>query len=113
MAQNPDTSVCIERRRHERREIKRPCKVLHAASFRYMAAYTQDVSPGGALLELSQHRPLTIGDRVEVLVDWHQHGIVSQQAMLPARVVRVGEREGLRQRVGVQFDGEQAIALAA
>lgn len=106
-------NICTERRRHERRELKRPCKVLHAATFRYMAAYTCDVSPGGAMIELSQHRPLAIGDQIDVLVDWNEQGIVSQQAMLPARVVRLGEHEGLRQRVGVQFDREQALVAAA
>jgi hypothetical protein len=108
-----DDNICIERRRHERRELKRPCKILHSPTFRYMAAHTCDVSPGGAMLELSQHRPLAIGDQVDVLVDWHGHGIVSQRAMLGARVVRLGERDGLRQRVGIRFDREQAITLAA
>lgn len=105
--------ICTERRKHERRDLKRPCKILHTPSFRYMAAYTCDVSQGGAMLELSQHRPLAVGDKIDVLVDWNEQGLVSQQAMLPARVVRLDRREGLRQRVGVQFDREQALSLAA
>jgi len=108
-----DEAICTERRRHERREIKRPCKVLHTPSFRYMAAYTKDVSLGGAQLELSQHRPLTIGDRVDVLVDWDQVGVGAQQAMIPARVVRIGPADGLRQRIGVEFDRDHALTMAA
>jgi hypothetical protein len=108
-----DERICTERRRHERREVKRPCKVLHAPTLRYMAALTHDVSPGGAMLELSQHRTLTIGDQVDVLVDWDQTGIVNKQAMLAATVVRVGPREGLRQQIGVAFDREQTLTVAA
>lgn len=106
-------NICVERRRHERRDLARPCKVLHTPSFRYMAARTCDVSPGGVLLELSQHRPLTVGDPVDLLVDWNQSGLVSQQAMLRATVVRLGRRDGLRQQVAVRFEREQALAAAA
>lgn len=113
MSGNTDGTVCIERRRHERWEIKRSCKVLHSPTLRYMAAKTRDFCPGGAMLELSQHRQLAIGDRVDVLVDWDETGIVSKQAMVAATVVRAGEREGLRQRIGIAFDHEQAITLAA
>lgn len=106
-------NICVERRRHERRELARPCKVLHTPSFRYMAARTCDVSPGGALLELSQHRPLAVGDPVDVLVDWAQSGLVTQQAMLRATVVRLGKHEGLRQQIAVRFERDQALAVAA
>ncbi|VAX42459.1 hypothetical protein MNBD_PLANCTO03-1242 [hydrothermal vent metagenome] len=113
MSENTDNTVCIERRRHERIEIKRPCKVLHNPTLRYMAAKTQDLSPGGAMLELSHHRPLAVGDQIDLLVDWDETGIVNKQTMLAATVVRVGESEGLRQRIGIAFDREQSVTMAA
>ncbi len=110
---NSDTTACIERRRHERLEIKRPCKVLHAPTLRYMAAKTCDLSPGGAMLELSHHRPLAIGDKIDVLVDWDQSGVVSRQMTVAATVVRLGEHVGLRQRIGVAYDHDQTMTQAA
>lgn len=110
---NSDNTVCIERRQHERLEIKRPCKLLHARTLRYMAAKTRDLSPGGAMLELSHHRPMAIGDHIDLLVDWDETGIVNTQTMLAATVVRLGVPEGLRQRVGIAFTQEQAITMAA
>jgi hypothetical protein len=107
------TNVCTERRRFERVPCARPCKVLHPASMRYMAARTLDFSPGGALLELSQHRPLRSGDRVDVMIDWDQRGVVGRETTREAVVVRTGEPEGLRQRVGVAFLAEQAAHAAA
>jgi len=113
MRETTDNTVCIERRRHARLEIKRPCKVLHNPTLRYMAAQTQDLSPGGAMLELSHHRPLAVGDQIDLLVDWDETGIVNKQTMLAATVVRVGACEGLRQRVGITFAHEQAVTMAA
>ncbi len=108
-----DTTVCTERRHSERVECKRPCKVLHPASMRYMAARTLDLSATGALLELSHHRPLNTGDRVDVLIDWDQRGVVARDTTVEATIVRLGTPEGLRQRVGVSFLTEQALPLAA
>lgn len=107
------TPICTERRRAPRLECKRPCKVLHPASMRYMAARMVDLSTGGALLELSQHRPLQAGDRVDVLIDWDERGMIARDATVEAKVVRLSDAEGLRQRVGVSFLTEQAVPLAA
>lgn len=112
MGGEPD-SVCVERRRHERAAVERPCKLLHAPSLRYLSARTRDLSPGGALLELSRQREIAVGDRVDVLVDWAARGLVNRDAMLRATVVRLGERDGDYQRVGVAFDREFAVTLAA
>lgn len=108
-----DPADRMERRRHERAELQKPCKVLHAPTLRYMAAETRDISRSGALLELSHHRTLSVGDRVDVLVDWATRGIVDRSAMVGATVVRDGGREGLRQRIGVVFDSELTTERAA
>lgn len=114
MSDSPATStICTERRQHERVECKRPCKLLHPASMRYMAARTLDLSPAGAQLELSHHRPLTAGDRVDVLIDWDQRGVVTSDTTVEATVVRMGTPEGLRQRVAVAFLADQAVPIAA
>lgn len=107
------TAVCTERRKQVRVECTRPCKLLHPASMRYMAARTLDLSSGGALIELSHHRPLRTGDRVDVLVDWDQRGVVARDTTLEATVVRLGPSESTRQRVGVSFRAGQAVPLAA
>lgn len=106
-------TILIERRRHERRVLERGCKVLHARSLRYMAAQTRDLSPGGALLDLASERPLSVGDRIELLVDWDGHGVGARSAMVGATIVRVGERPDRRQRVGVAFDRDLGVTLAA
>lgn len=114
MSDAPDTTaVCTERRRHTRVECTRPCKLLHPASMRYMAARTLDLSSSGALLELSHHRPLHAGDRVDVLVDWDQRGVVARDTTLEATVVRLGPAENSRQQVGVAFCADQSVPLAA
>ena len=115
MTGTPDTTeACTERRQHARLECKKPCKLLHPASMRYMAARTLDLSSGGALVEISHHRPLQTGDRVDVLVDWDQRGVVARDTTLEATVVRlVGPTEGTRRRVGVSFHAGQAVPLAA
>ena len=107
------TLMCVERRRHERRAVDRACKLLHAPTMRYMAAQARDISDGGVLLEVSHHRELAPGDRVELVVDWAGRGIVRAQTMVGATVVRVGGREGLRQRVGLAFDRAAPVASAA
>lgn len=114
MSSTPDTTtICTERRQQARVECARPCKLLHPASMRYMAARTLDLSLGGALIEVSHHRPLQAGDRVDVLVDWDQRGVVARDTTLEATVVRLGPTESTRQRVGVSFDAGQAVPLAA
>lgn len=105
--------VCTERRRHERHECARPCKLLHPASMRYMAARTVDLSPGGALIEVRSYRPLRAGDRVDVLIDWDERGVVGRDLTVPAEVVRASAEEVSSQRVGVAFIVEQAGAAAA
>ncbi|MBK7406389.1 MAG: PilZ domain-containing protein [Phycisphaerales bacterium] len=105
--------VCIERRQYERRTFDRACKLLHEPTLQFMAARTCDLSSGGALLELSHHRRLNLGDRVDVVIDWTNRGIVDRQAMLGATVVRLAGNEGLCQQVGVCFDRELTVAQAA
>ncbi len=106
-------TVCVERRRHERTALERPCKVLHAPTLRYMVARTRDLSPGGALLEVCQQRRLGVGDRVDILVDWASRGLVNRETMLGARIVRLGDCDGDRQQIGVAFERELAVTLAA
>jgi hypothetical protein len=107
-------TVCVERRRHSRTAVERSCKLLHAPTLRYLSARTCDLSPGGALIELWHERELAVGDRVDVVVDWAARGLVNRGAMVGATVVRLGERDGARQRVGVRFDRpEPAVTLAA
>lgn len=105
------TDVCTERRQHERVDCRKPCKLLHPASMRYMAARTLDLSARGALLELSQFKPLTAGDRIDVLIDWDERGMVERDTTVEARVVRLVPTGDDHQRIGVSFLDEQAAPL--
>lgn len=113
MADTIQTNPETERRLHERRAFKRPCKVLHAPTLRYLAAETMDLSSGGILIELPNQRVLHVGDRLDVMVDWARHGIVESTKMLPATVAWVDAPSDHGQRVGVAFQSELSVSQAA
>jgi len=103
-----------ERRRHQRFQIARPCKVHHPVSRRYVAAETLDVAAGGVLLHVDSPRPLAPGDLVEVVVAWDDSVILSTDAQIPAKVLRVIQSAEGGQTVACVFDrAALAVTLAA
>jgi len=115
----------FERRRYERVSMNRACKVLQAATHQYMAAQTRDVSQGGALLEIKHRRTLSVGDAVDVLIDWQGQGVLRTAATEPAQVVRVktisddthpessADNTATVQLVGVAFNQNISLSSAA
>ncbi len=79
-----------DRRRWERRDIDRPCKVYHAPSARFISGRAANVSTGGALIAIEPHRSLRAGDEVQVAIAWADSVVLPVGSMIPARVVRVG-----------------------
>jgi len=90
-----------------------------------MTAQTRDVSQGGALLEIKHSRTLSVGDAVDVLIDWQRQGVLRRAATEPAQVVRVktisddthsessADNAVAVQLVGVAFDENISLSSAA
>ena len=100
-----------ERRRHERTILIRPCKLRPAGQTRYLPASTTDVSAGGALIRVSRDRPFKQGEQIQVGVDWGDTPILTAEALVPARVVRIVPMDRHEQAIGVAFDRPVAEAL--
>ncbi len=92
-----------DRRRWERRDLEAPCKLLHAASGRYLHGRTRNVSLGGALLVLDVGRPLLPGEPMELGLAIEPKGLLPAGAMRPARVVWA-DLAGEGQRLALEFE---------
>jgi c-di-GMP-binding flagellar brake protein YcgR len=103
----------IDRRLTKRLSISKPCKVFRRGTQRYVAARTNDVSAGGASLEVESTRAVVAGERLDVGVAWSRSPIVLEDALVEARVVRVGSFEGGRQFIAVAFDVPEILPVAA
>lgn len=106
-------SLMLERRRHARLPIERPCKVYHRSSRQFLAASTCDLSEGGAMIRVDAKRSINAGDEIEVLVSWGKGPVLSRGSAIPAKVIRVPGQFASHQFLAVKFDREQELALAA
>lgn len=102
-----------ERRRNKRFRITRDGKIYRPEARQYLAAQTRDLSVGGALLEVDAERPFAPGDRVEVAVASTDSGVVRDDAMVSAIVVRADALGGRRQTIAVRYTGARPSARAA
>ncbi len=100
----------VERRRHTRWTLERPCKVRRASSITFEPARTVNVAPGGARIVVMGEKSYVIGDRVEMAVAWDSEPVVSRENLLIGRVVRVNLSES-GQTLAIQF--EHAMSLDA
>ncbi|HED53381.1 MAG TPA: PilZ domain-containing protein [Phycisphaerales bacterium] len=104
----PPKGPGVERRRHTRWPLDRPCKIRRASSITFEPATTCNVSPGGIRLLVTGEKRFATGDRVELAVAWQSQPVVRGDSVLVGRVVRVGP--ALRgQSVAIAF--EQATSL--
>jgi hypothetical protein len=103
----------MDRRRHARDPVTRPCKVLHAAAARYIAGETRDVSPEGVFITVESPREIAVGDRVEILIAWNDRGLLQERDARQGRVVRVMQGPGQRQYLGVQLAHAVTTSIAA
>jgi len=105
-------SMPSNRRAHARSTVAIECKLRRPSVPRYDAATTGDVSAGGALLEVRGSRPLTVGETVDLAVNWSDRALLISGDMVRARVVRVGPILDRKQQVAVEFDQPQQQADA-
>jgi len=95
-----------DRRAEPRRALRRPVKLRpeHSAA-RYLAGRTQNVSPGGALIELDHAAALHRGDTVRLAIDTQpQAALLHADRMVQATVLRRDD-----QHVAVRFAERQAV----
>lgn len=107
------TTPTQDRRRHERREVIKPCKVYDPASRRYGPGSTQNLSAGGARVVVQWLRPLSVGDPVDLVIGWTPRAVLESTGLRRGRVRRVDAAYGEVQVIAVEFDAEMDDALAA
>jgi hypothetical protein len=94
-----------DRRRHQRIEMQRPCKIYDPRSGKYHAGQTRDLSHGGMLLEIPRLLELKPGDRVHVGVAMtRRHAILQSKEMVETIVVRTLVTADDRTHLAVTFD---------
>lgn len=103
----------MERRLAPRVSVSKPCKVFRRNTQRYIGARTNDVSAGGALLEVHSPRAICAGERLDIGVAWSRSPILLEDALVEARVVRAGGFAGQRQSVAVVFGVPEVLPVGA
>jgi hypothetical protein len=100
-----------DRRRSERREVQKACKVYHPVTRRYAPGHAVNISAHGALVRVEGWTRLSPGDPISLVIAWTDRPILPADAMVRGTVVRSDADNAGRQAVAVDFD--QAVALAA
>jgi hypothetical protein len=102
-----------ERRRHERREVIKPCKIYDPASRRFGPGTTQNVSSSGARVVVQWLRPLSVGDEIDLIIGWSAKPLLPADRMVRGRIRRVDAAYGEVQVIAVEFDREMEAEAAA
>jgi hypothetical protein len=103
-----------DRRRHQRFGVNRPCKLFHRATRRYLCAETVDVAAGGVLIRIEPTRPIAPGDEISVVVAWNDEVLLSADAQIPGKVLRVLPAENGMQLIACEFKSAAlAVTMAA
>ena len=110
-----DESLRLDRRRHDRLDTIRGCKVRSVARPGFAPAQTTNLSLGGALLRVPGDRPFAPGDEVELALPVEGQTLVRSDELIRARVRRVVPIDHHHQALGLQFQSEliHEAALAA
>jgi len=108
-----DMSLTLERRRHARLPVERPCKVFHHPSRTYLAASTCDLSESGAMIRVDNPRALNPGDEIDVLIAWSTAPVLQKSRAITGSIVRVPGSFARHQFIAVKFAKEMELALAA
>ena len=102
-----------ERRFEARTEMVRPLKLWCTHTGRYLSGATRDVSPTGAMIEIDHPSLLVSGQRVRVGIAWSsRHMLLGDADLIEARVLRSLGMGGC-QRVALEFNQRQELALSA
>ncbi len=108
-----NASFFAERRRHRRFGISRDGKVYSPDTRSYSPAQTRDLSVGGAMLEVEADRPFATGQRVGIAVASTTDGVVRNESMVQAVVVRAEALRGRKQTIAVRYLGSERANAAA
>ena len=99
----------IERRHHERVDIRRPVKVRSEMTGRYLAGGTINVSPCGVMIRLDAPGSLLPGERVRLgICQSRNQALLLADDLAPATVVRSARTES-GCAVAIAFDHEQRL----
>lgn len=99
-----------ERRFHERGDAALGCKVLRPAVARFLAARTENVSEGGALLRVRTIRALEEGEGLAVGVSWRGGAALTTKDLVEATIARAGPLVDGEQEIAVRFAQPQSAA---
>jgi hypothetical protein len=101
--------VELERRRHERVALQRPCKLYFPSVGRYVSGSTWNLSAGGVRLKLDLPAGVCAGDRLYVGIALKRHqAVLAAGEMLEAEVVRVDRTADDHVAVAARFVNEAA-----
>lgn len=103
-----------DRRRWDRLDSTRPCKVFLPRSQRFAPGRTCNISRGGALVTIESPggRPLAPGDPIDISIVFGRAPLILAAQMLRGRVLRTECFDADRQLVAVEF-AEPLAELAA
>jgi hypothetical protein len=93
-----------DRRRWDRVDLVKPCKVFLPGSGTFAPGRTCNLSRAGLLLTLESARPLRPGDPIEVSIFHNRSPVISAQELTRARVRRAEVFDTDRQLVAVEFE---------
>lgn len=102
-----------DRRRHERHDVLRPCKVFDPVSMRFAPGHTKNISRSGAAVIIQWGRHLSVGDPIDLVIGWSPKPLLPADAMVRCRIARTIAQTGEVQVVAVEFDRPVELALAA
>lgn len=102
-----------DRRNHTRIPIVRPAKLYCPATRRYVPGVTANVSAGGVLLACPAERAPALGETICLGVSLHGSGLLKQEQLTPAVVVRVEPAFAGMRRLGVQYSEPHSALQAA
>lgn len=102
-----------ERRRFRRTPVDRTGKVYIRRALKYLPVRALDVSLGGLLLEIKTDRPLLVGEPLEVVIGDGRSAVMGEDDVIEARIAHVEAGADGKQRVGLAFAHEGALAAVA
>lgn len=102
-----------ERRLDARSPVEKPLKLRCLESGRYLGGRTRNLSPGGALIEVSDPHRFRPGQRVKLGIAWHRRQtVLDAHTLIEAVVKRNFALEG-RHEIALEFVHRQEMAATA
>lgn len=102
-----------DRRQYPRLTATRGCRIFRPSFNAFGSGRTCDYSAGGALIDLVTTRPVSVGETMDVHIEFKLCAILPAKSMVRATVLRAGEVSNGSQRVALKFDRSLAAIAAA